>query len=227
MPYTYLGTLGYLTHDATREQPVHFQWQLMDWPAPATAVAAAGVSTTPADIGRADDIPSGTLERKERPTVRRRGGRTTAGFRSSKQAVHADSDARNAALGLAGELLVVQHETDLLCRAGRPDLADRIVHIAIVEGDSAGYDVRSFTPDGSARFIEVKTTRGPATTAFFVSPNQVECSRVNGDSYVLRRVFHYSIDNNSGEYYDEVGRIDESFSLSPTEFRASLSTDGD
>ena len=30
-PYGYLGRLGYITHDPTRENPVWFQWQLLDW----------------------------------------------------------------------------------------------------------------------------------------------------------------------------------------------------
>jgi hypothetical protein len=33
-PYTYLGRLQYLAHDAEREHPVYFQWQLLDWPLP-------------------------------------------------------------------------------------------------------------------------------------------------------------------------------------------------
>ena len=47
------------------------------------------------------------------------------------------------------------------------------MHLAVVEGDSAGYDVRSFNVDGTERHIEVKTTGGPATNAFFISPNEV------------------------------------------------------
>jgi hypothetical protein len=30
-PYTFLGRLKYLVHDATREHPVYFQWQILDW----------------------------------------------------------------------------------------------------------------------------------------------------------------------------------------------------
>jgi hypothetical protein len=29
--YSYYGRLGYLEHDSSREKPVYFQWQLMDW----------------------------------------------------------------------------------------------------------------------------------------------------------------------------------------------------
>ena len=33
-PYTYLGQLKYLSHDADRECPVWFQWQILDWSPP-------------------------------------------------------------------------------------------------------------------------------------------------------------------------------------------------
>ncbi len=32
MPYTYLGRLKYIAHDMERQQPVYFDWQLLDWP---------------------------------------------------------------------------------------------------------------------------------------------------------------------------------------------------
>jgi hypothetical protein len=32
--YIYLGQLKYLSHDAEREHPVHFQWQILDWNLP-------------------------------------------------------------------------------------------------------------------------------------------------------------------------------------------------
>jgi len=110
----------------------------------------------------------------------------------------------------------------MLTSEGRPDLAERIVHVAVIEGDSAGYDVKSFEADGSPRFIEVKTTRGPASTAFFVSPNQVEFSSKHADAYVLIRVFDYSGRNDSGRYYEVPGPLTDTFVLDATEFRASL-----
>lgn len=33
-PYTYLGRLGYYSHDLQRERPVYIQWQILDWPPP-------------------------------------------------------------------------------------------------------------------------------------------------------------------------------------------------
>jgi hypothetical protein len=64
---------------------------------------------------------------------------------------------------------VVAYERHTLTQHGRPDLAQRIRHVAQMEGDGAGYDVLSFNQDGTVKYIEVKTTRGAAETAFFMS----------------------------------------------------------
>ncbi|WP_091112409.1 DUF3427 domain-containing protein [Geodermatophilus dictyosporus] len=42
-PYTYMGPLAYLTHDGDREQPVHFQWQLLGWPVPRETIRYMGL----------------------------------------------------------------------------------------------------------------------------------------------------------------------------------------
>ena len=43
---------------------------------------------------------------------------------------------------------------------GRPDLAEKVIHVSQIEGDGAGYDIKSFHEDGTVKYIEVKTTRG-------------------------------------------------------------------
>jgi uncharacterized protein DUF3883 len=75
--------------------------------------------------------------------------------------------------GRAGELLVAAHEKAQLMKAGLTHLAEMVERTAEVEGDGAGFDVRSFHMDGSPKFIEVKTTRGDASTDFYVSRNEV------------------------------------------------------
>ena len=44
-------------------------------------------------------------------------------------------EARNSALGLAGEQLVVRYEQERLSRAGRDKLADKIIHISVMESE--------------------------------------------------------------------------------------------
>ena len=119
----------------------------------------------------------------------RRGGRHTGQFVANKQATHPDQSARNAALGLAGEKSSSTWSDRGSSPKVVPDLAERVVHVAVVEGDAAGYDIRSYEHDGTPRLIEVKTTRGAATAAFFVSPNEIALSRARADNYVLIRVF--------------------------------------
>ena len=67
----------------------------------------------------------------------------------------AGRDERNRALGRAGEERVVAHERSALKVAGRDDLARKVRWISEVDGDGAGYDIASFTPDGQERLIEV------------------------------------------------------------------------
>lgn len=100
-------------------------------------------------------------------------------------------DARNRALGLAGEELVVSAERQKLRSLERPDLAHKVRWIAQEDGDGAGYDVLSFSPSGEERFIEVKTTAGTRTTPFFLSRNEYDFSGERPDAFRLYRLFNF------------------------------------
>jgi hypothetical protein len=76
---------------------------------------------------------------------------------------------------------VLKHERERLDSAGRSDLASKALHIAELEGDGAGYDVRSFELDGTPRFIEVKTTRGGKQEDF-------TCHRMKSHSLTTNRL---------------------------------------
>ena len=39
----WMGKTGYLTHDGSRQKPVHFQWQLLDWPPSAEFLQRVGL----------------------------------------------------------------------------------------------------------------------------------------------------------------------------------------
>src|SRR6516165_10318440 len=129
---------------------------------------------------------------------------------------HAEQDTRNRRLGFAGELAVIESEKASLISAGRQDLADRLVHIAKAEGDGAGYDIRSFTPEGKEKFIEVKTTRGDKNTAFFLSSNEARFASEHADQFYLYRIFEFDEDSRSGKVYIHHGNFDQGFALIPT-----------
>ena len=182
-PYTYLGRLKYLRHDCEREYPVYFQWQLLDWPPPPDVVRRTHLEvqvvsdvtlSRPAPVPTAHEQASRlVIETYHPPTFQPRQGTTTRAFRAQKGVDYAEADARNRALGRAGECLVLHYERETLMCKGRPDLAQRVRYVAEIEGDGAGYDVLSFAEDGTVKYIEVKTTRGSAETAFFLSANEL------------------------------------------------------
>jgi len=103
-------------------------------------------------------------------------------------------DFQTKALGDAGEEWVLGLEQEQLARAGRPDLADRVVWAAREIGDGLGYDVGSFFPDGRERFIEVKTTNYGVRTPFYITKGEVSFSERRADAFSLYRVHGFARD---------------------------------
>jgi len=99
-----------------------------------------------------------------------------------------ERDHRNRALGKAGEGFVVDLERRQLTEADRPDLARKVRWVAAEDGDGAGYDVLSFSPAGSERLIEVKTTNGAARTPFFLSRNECALATERPADWQIYRV---------------------------------------
>lgn len=131
----------------------------------------------------------------------------------------AERDARNRHLGRNGEELVFHYEREKLISAGRRDLARKVEWTAQERGDGAGYDIASFSPDGSERLIEVKTTNGPAKTPFYLSENERLFSEERSDSFHLMRLHDFSIRPSGFELRPPL----ESFlALKPMSYRAAL-----
>ncbi len=104
----------------------------------------------------------------------------------------AERDARNRALGRAGEERVLAHERANLLAAGRTDLAERIRWVSHVDGDGAGYDILSFGADGSDRLIEVKTTNGWERTPFHITRNELAVADERREDWRLVRVWNFA-----------------------------------
>ena len=223
-PYTYLGKLKYLSHDAQREQPVYFQWQILEWDVPPDVLQRMGLTLLASAVGGEvlPAPPGGGLIMSDPPTPRERVGIPTNDFRRRGRVDYSGRDARNRALGLSGERLVIAYEKRALIAIGRADLAERVRHVSEIEGDGAGYDVESYTPDGVVKFIEVKTTRGPASSAFFMSPNELEFARAHPGSYHLFRVYDLNPAADTGRFYDEARTIEQAFQLTPAQYRVEL-----
>ncbi|WP_245456904.1 MULTISPECIES: DUF3883 domain-containing protein [unclassified Mesorhizobium] len=104
----------------------------------------------------------------------------------------AERDARNRALGRAGEELILAHERANLLAAGRSDLASRIRWVSQIDGDGAGYDILSFDPDGRDRLIEVKTTKGWERTPFHITRNELAVAEERRGDWRLVRLWNFA-----------------------------------
>jgi hypothetical protein len=131
----------------------------------------------------------------------------------------AGRDARNRALGRAGEERALAHEHAALRAAGRTDLANGIRWVSHLDGDGAGYDIRSFEPDGRDRLIEVKTTNGWERTPFHVTRNELAVADERRDAWLLLRLWNFSREPQAFELRPP---LEAHVSLVATSFQASF-----
>ncbi|GAA3722420.1 DUF3883 domain-containing protein [Sphingomonas cynarae] len=131
----------------------------------------------------------------------------------------AERDARNRALGRAGEERIVRHERSSLAAGGRDDLADRVRWVSEQDGDGAGYDIASFEIDGRPRLIEVKTTNGWERTPFYISRNELAVADERRRDWCLVRLWNFARDPRAFELRPP---LDAHVSLMPTSFQASF-----
>lgn len=220
--YTYMGPLAFNDWDPLSKNPVHFTWRLLNWPLPSDVRAHFSAHIRPALSPLYHPEPEqtqpGTLTAGLPPKATQKTGK---GGKGAKGGIidWAAREQRNRDLGLAGELLVMAHEQKRLRDAGRNDLAARVEHVALSDS-AAGYDILSFELDGSEKFIEVKTTTGPASTSFYISENEVNVSRQLQELYWLYRVHSYSREKNSAAFYVKNGDVSKGFELTPTTYKA-------
>ncbi|WP_338754778.1 DUF3883 domain-containing protein [Bacillus sp. FJAT-52991] len=114
---------------------------------------------------------------------------------------------------------MLKWEREALIEAGRPDLAERVKHTSVIEGDGAGYDIFSFTPDGKPKCIEVKTTTGGENTPFMMTINELAFSQKEPDHYVLYRLYNFNRHTNSADCYVLNGDISVQRELVATQYK--------
>ncbi len=129
----------------------------------------------------------------------------------------AGRDERNRALGRAGEERAFAHEKSSLTAIGRADLAKRVKWVSEEEGDGAGYDIASFSPEGNNRLIEVKTTNGWERTPFQITRNELAVADERPDEWCLLRLWNFAREPRAFELRPP---LDAHVSLCPTIYEA-------
>lgn len=128
-------------------------------------------------------LPIDELPQEEQETLRKTD-------RISNKYDIARRQARNHALGRAGEKYVLACERDKLKQQGRDDLAEEVCRLSETD-DGAGYDVESFTKSGERRRIEVKTTGGWERTPFYITRNELSVSKKFQTEWLILRVWNF------------------------------------
>lgn len=131
----------------------------------------------------------------------------------------AGRDERNRCLGRAGEERVLLHERAALKAAGKDTLASQVRWVSQKDGDGAGYDIASFTPNGCPRLIEVKTTNGWERTPFYISRNELAVAKAQKDNWYLFRLWNFRREPKAFELRPP---LDDHVSLTAMSFEASI-----
>lgn len=102
-----------------------------------------------------------------------------------------EKEQKNRNLGLLGEEMVLEYEKWQLTISGRENLADKVEWISKEEGDGTGFDILSKNPNGTDKYIEVKTTKLGKETPFFFSRNELQFSKQKLNNFHLYRLFNF------------------------------------
>jgi hypothetical protein len=100
----------------------------------------------------------------------------------------------NQAIGDSGEKIALEYERWRLIREGKQALADQVEWVAHTQGDGLGFDILSRNPNGTDRYIEVKSTKLTKESPIFFSRNEYDFSNQNKQNYFLYRVFNLKTD---------------------------------
>lgn len=138
---------------------------------------------------------------------------------AKRKGIFVDSD-RNNRLGHLGELAAISFEKKFLSNVGKENLAEQVEQVSVTEGDTLGYDVKSYNEDGTDRWIEVKTTTGNANSTFYISENQVSVSESYPTKFHLYRIYDFNTEEKSGSLYTVSGALRSQLFLTANSYKA-------
>ncbi len=144
----------------------------------------------------------------------------TVEYFKAKKVDFEEIEQSNKEIGLNGEEFILEYEKKELIKKGLNELAEKITHTSLIEGDGAGYDIKSYTPDGDIKYIEVKTTSGVKDTIFFLSINELKFSQKYSENYYLYRVYEFNKEVKYGKLHIIKGDLNRHFNLEPIKFKA-------
>jgi hypothetical protein len=218
--YCYFGRLKFVSRKPNKEEPVQITWQILDWDfsrQQAEQIELALIADEDPAIEKAtgkkifskedppENSPDGSVD--DSRGVGRDGGKSDYAGQSQK----------NAEIGLLGELAVIEIEKANLRTAGVADLIEKIIHVSKTD-DTLGYDIRSVTPKGEIKLIEVKTTTGGKNQPFILTRAEIRRYQKSAQCYHLYRLFNFKEGTNIIRYYTLEGDLTHKISREPLQY---------
>lgn len=214
--YMYLGELDYFNHDSVLQEPVHISWKLLDWDriknnefiqqifeeqirllkqfeteSKQSQSQKKSKETKEPRRGALKEVPAPTAQNKKVNEIKGSKKKERVGTLNLKPSLLKE-------IGDEGERLVLKYEIEQLRKNGYSDLAEKVIHSSVIQGDGLGYDILSHFPDEhgtfkneeeSYKYIEVKTTNQSLDAPFFISSNELEFAREMRQQFLLYRVY--------------------------------------
>ena len=226
-PFTYAGQLEYVHHNHPVEiesTPIGVVFKLMEYKDPASNELSALYEWHPGNIFKEKPIDTSKIVLKQvsAPTgsIKDSGRSNATKIKRKIKIDWAKRDELNRNLGLAGEKLIFEREIKRLTDLGLNELAQRVEHVAITS-DGDGYDILSFDKSGVEKYIEVKTTKQPKGTPFFISRNELDVSKEKNDQYWIYRIYGLKDSSIEVNFYALPGPVDKHFELISESYKAS------
>lgn len=130
-------------------------------------------------------------------------------------------------IGLLGEMMVIEYEKERLKKEKRDDLAKKVKHVSLEEGDGLGYDILSYDAEtGDKKYIEVKTTRGNINTPFYITKNEIQFSKDYLNNYYLYRLHEFDSKGRKAKVYVFKGDLEDELDFTAINYMASLRCNG-
>ena len=128
---------------------------------------------------------------------------------------HTENDKENKRIGDLGELLVLEFEQE---RLKNMNIMKNPIHMSKSKGDGLGYDILSYNEFEEKIYIEVKTTRKAINQPFYLTKNELECSKIVGNKYFIYRLYDFDDKENKAKYFVHVGDL-SNICINPTQYR--------
>jgi len=106
-----------------------------------------------------------------------------------------------------------------LITTGHAALADKIEWTSKDLGDGLGFDILSKNPDGSDKYIEVKTTKLSKETPFFFTDSEFRFSTEHFNDFHLYRLFDF---NSNPRMFQVKGKYDDFCQMEAVQYRGSF-----